>query len=347
MKLTLSPKQTKQALIQILKSKLVPLLVSSPGMGKSSIYADIAKEFNLELIDVRLGQADITDLNGLPKFTTVKMANGTVRDKGEFIPFNSFPLEGEELPEGKQGWLLFFDELTSAPKDIQAASYKTILDRMVGKYRLHPKVIIAAAGNKDTDNAVTYSMSTALQSRLIHLEMHTDHGEWMDWASDNGIDSRIIAYLNFRKEHLNTFNPDHMDKTYACERTWAFASALIQGKEVDDVTRTILAGTLGQGVAMEFHGFLQVYQEIPTLNDILKSPEECKVPSEASGKYAVAVNLVEQFTQKNADDLIKYLRRFPAEHQVTCIRLLNKRRPEMLSHKAISDLLIALSKKMI
>ena len=46
-----------------LKAKLVPLLTGSPGIGKSQIYQSIADQYNLKLIDIRLSQADVTDLN--------------------------------------------------------------------------------------------------------------------------------------------------------------------------------------------------------------------------------------------------------------------------------------------
>ena len=59
----LSPSQTKKALIKCFKARLVPFLQSSPGMGKSSLVKEIAKEWNLELVDLRLSTMEPTDLN--------------------------------------------------------------------------------------------------------------------------------------------------------------------------------------------------------------------------------------------------------------------------------------------
>ena len=39
------------------------------------------------------------------------------------------------------------DEITNAPMAVQAASYRLILDREVGQYKLHDKVFIASAGS--------------------------------------------------------------------------------------------------------------------------------------------------------------------------------------------------------
>ena len=47
----------------ILKAKLMPMLHGSPAIGKSAIVKQIAEEFNLKLIDIRLSQYEPQDLN--------------------------------------------------------------------------------------------------------------------------------------------------------------------------------------------------------------------------------------------------------------------------------------------
>ena len=143
-------------LASFIRAKLVPMLVGSPGCGKSQIIYKIAQDYNLKVIDLRLAQCDPTDLAGFPT------VNGK---KADYLPMAHFPIEGDEIPKGYSGWLLFLDEMTSAPPAIQAAAYKLILDRMVGSHHLHKNVAIVGAGNLETDNAIVQPMSTALQSR--------------------------------------------------------------------------------------------------------------------------------------------------------------------------------------
>lgn len=77
-------------------------------------------------------------------------------------PNQSFPLQSmDEVPEGYDGWLLFLDEITNAPMAVQAASYRLILDREVGQYKLHDKVFIASAGN------LNYLMQQPLQVKCL------------------------------------------------------------------------------------------------------------------------------------------------------------------------------------
>ena len=82
----------------------------SPAIGKSAIVHQFASKFNLKLIDMRLGQCDPTDLLGFPRITG---------DRSGYVPLEDFPLEGDKTPDGYAGWMLFLDELTSAPPAVQ------------------------------------------------------------------------------------------------------------------------------------------------------------------------------------------------------------------------------------
>lgn len=107
--------QAKAMLIRCMRAHLVPMLAGSPGCGKSAIVKEIAHEYGLKVIDVRLAQADPTDLLGLPMFN---------KDTGKasYAPLGTFPIAGDEIPPGFNGWLVFLDEFSSAPKAVQAAA---------------------------------------------------------------------------------------------------------------------------------------------------------------------------------------------------------------------------------
>jgi MoxR-like ATPase len=47
----------------LLKAGLVPLVRSSPGVGKTSVIRQMAEALNLKVIDIRLSQCDTTDLD--------------------------------------------------------------------------------------------------------------------------------------------------------------------------------------------------------------------------------------------------------------------------------------------
>lgn len=59
----ITPAQASKLILDVFKARLVPMVTSSPGLGKSSIAKQIAEKQNLFVIDLRLAQCDPTDLN--------------------------------------------------------------------------------------------------------------------------------------------------------------------------------------------------------------------------------------------------------------------------------------------
>lgn len=322
---TVNYAKARTEIIKCISKGLVPLLTSSPGMGKSSLVASIAKEHRLKLIDLRLTAMLPEDLSGFP------MKNG---NKATFTPFDIFPIEGDEVPDGYDGWLLFLDEFTSADKAMQAPSYKLVLDRMVGSHKLHQRVAMVAAGNKMTDKAIVKPLSTALQSRVIHYELEVSAKDWTEVAYKLGIDHRIIGFVNYMPSRLMDFRPDHHDKTFPCPRTWEFLSRLVEDEDIDPDIAARVAGTIGQGTGTEFITFAQEYERLPKLEDIIANPKGTQVPPEASTRYAVTSMLIDNFSKDNLSPVIDYVDRLDVEFRILFIRGVVAKDPSMHAQHA-------------
>ena len=317
--LNLKPSQITAFLIGVLSSGRVPYIHGSPGIGKSDLVHAVADHFGLKLIDFRLSQCDPTDLNGFPV-----MENG----RSTYAPNKSFPIEGDDLPlkaDGTpyKGWFLFFDELASASRSVQAASYKILLDRAVGDHKLHPAVMMAAAGNKETDGAIVEEMSSALKSRLTHASMVVDHADWVNWAYSAKINPSVIAFLQWKPAALYNFKPDSEDFTFPCPRTWHMASDLL--KTFDPVKDPILAkaaiaGTISQATATEFMSFCALVGQLPTMQEVMVDPLNARVPTENGHLFAMAGAISAHFDAKTAPALYQYLGRLGIEYQVIALR---------------------------
>lgn len=329
MSITVDAVQAKEALVECLTAHLTPFLQGSPGIGKSAIIKAIAKEYNLKLIDVRLSQCDPTDLLGFPQ----------VQDnRASYAPMTTFPIEGDEIPEGYDGWLVFFDEINSAPMSVQAAAYKIVLDRQIGEYNMHYNCVVMCAGNKETDNAIVNRLSTAMQSRMVHLELEVTSKAFIEYCHQAGIDHRVASYIEFRPDAVYNFDPNHHDKTYACPRTWEFASKLMSkwsGETISQSKVALLAGTLGEGTAREFIAFTKVYRELPKIKDIVKNPDNISFNDEPSVMYALSGSIAANADKSNIEPLMRFLRRLPAEFQYISLRSAVKRNAEILELESV------------
>jgi len=316
--ITVTMAQAKALVQDILLARLVPYLVSSPGIGKSALGYEIAHDFNLSFVDERLSSADPTDMNGFPMI----LDPNATRVKAGYIPMETFPIEGDEIPKGYKGWLLMLDEFSSAPLAVQAAAYKVILDKMVGKHKLHKKVAVIAAGNLATDKAIVNRLSTAMQSRLVHLHIIACDEAWMLWANQNDIDHRVKSFIQFRPALLHKFDPNHSDVTFPCPRTWEFVSKIIKPWETEIVPGklALLAGTVGDGAARDFYSYCKIFEKIPTLAQIIDNPSGVIFGDEPSMQYALAGLIGQKMTTNNADALIDFVSRLGIDFQVTSLR---------------------------
>lgn len=321
-----TPRTLKRLLAKILEAGLVPFIQSSPGMGKSSITHQVAKTFGLKVIDHRLSTSEPTDMTGLPWFKDGFAA---------FAPFRElFPLADMDPPKGYDGWLLFLDEFNSASKAVQAASYKLILDRMVGQHKLHPQVVIVAAGNLSTDRAIVNALSTAMQSRVVHIELMLDFNEWLeDVAITEGYDPRIIAFLSQYPSKLMDFNPKHQEKTFCCPRTWEFMNRLLKNEPViKDEDAPMYAGTITSGVATEFITYSKIFTSLVSVDEILKDPANARLPADTAARWATIAIMMERIDEKNFDALATYANRFDLSFRVLFYRASMVRDPELRQH---------------
>lgn len=353
--LNVKPSECRAAVTNAIKAKLVPMVHGSPGIGKSAIVHAIAGEFNLKVIDLRLSQCDPTDLLGFPKINEET-------NKAGYVPMETFPIAGDPLPavldaDGKQvyektaegqkakhynGWLLFLDELPTAPPAVQAAAYKLILDRMIGVHHLHKNVAIVGAGNLESDNALVQPMSTALQSRLMHLTLRLDVSEWLEWARTTGVDYRVTSFIGFQPANLHRFDPNHTDYTFPSPRTWHFVDSALKvcSSTNDPSFEYMAAGCIGDGMATEFINFCRVESELPKFREIVANPEGCKLPQEASIQWLLSGFIGANIAMDNADQVMKYVARLPAEFQVISLREAVKRNTNLVSQPSVQKWII-------
>ena len=288
---TISPNKAKNAIRRALLKKRPLFLWGPPGIGKSDIVKQITESFtNSLLIDIRLSLWEPTDIKGIPYFDTNinKMVWGAPSE-----------LPDEELASQYDNIVVFFDEMNSAAPAVQAAAYQLILNRRVGQYKLPDNVMIIAAGNREADKGVTYRMPAPLSNRFVHLELGVNFDDWFQWAVDNKIHQDVVGYLQFAKQDLYDFDPRSSSRGFATPRSWSFVSELLDDED-DETTTDLVAGAVGEGLAVKFMAHRKVAGQLPNPTDILSGKVKEMKTSEISAKYSLTVSLC--YELKEADE---------------------------------------------
>jgi MoxR-like ATPase len=247
------------------------MLWGPPGVGKSQIIAHVAEKHEVPIIDIRLSQMEPSDLRGIP-FRNNDMVEWAV------------PAMLPDIERHGSEGILFLDEITSAPPSVSAAAYQLILDRKLGEYEVPEGWAIFAAGNRQGDRGVTYTMPAPLANRFSHFEFEVNLDDWVAWAYANGIDERVIAFLRFRPELLFEFDPAHNPVAFPSPRSWEFAHQ-------HDVRLGSLQACVGPAAGVELNAFIENLDQLPDIDAIVKG-EKIPAPREIDLQYAVASSLV-------------------------------------------------------
>ena len=259
------------------------MLWGAPGIGKSQIIAQVAKKYDANMIDIRLSQMEPSDLRGIPFKNDDK--------NGGLVDWSIPAILPNEKRHGKRG-ILFLDEITSVPPTVSAAAYQLILDRKLGEYTLPEGWVVFAAGNRQGDRGVTYSMPAPLANRFSHYELSIHLDDWVSWAYGFGIDEKIIGFLRYRPELLFEFNAEQNPIAFPSPRSWEFVNRALN-KFGDDlkVFRSAASSCVGEVAGVEITSFIEHLTELPDLDVIIRG-EAVTVPKEIDLQYAICAALV-------------------------------------------------------
>lgn len=281
---TVGPNAAKNALRKAFKNRRPVFCWGSPGLGKSEIVAQLGKEFNAPVIDIRLSLWEPSDLKGIAYFDS----NANVM---RWAPPMELP--DAEFAAKHPHVILFLDELNSANPQVQSAAYQLILNRRIGTYHLPENVVVVAAGNKETDRGVTFRMPAPLANRFIHLEVAVDWDDWFEWATTNKIHKDVVGFLTFSKKDLYDFDPKSSSRSFATPRSWTFVSELLEDHtdcSVDTLTN-LISGSVGEGLALKFMAHRKIASKMPNPMDVLNGKVKKMESKEISAMYSLAVSL--------------------------------------------------------
>lgn len=315
----MTPNAAKRSLQHLTERKIPIFLWGPPGIGKSSIVAQIAKERNIGFIDLRLSLLDPTDLRGIPFFKSD--TEEAIWAKATFLP------DGSQ----KEG-ILFLDELNTAAPMVQASAYQLILDRKIGEYTLPEGWAIVAAGNRESDQGVVFRMAAPLANRFVHIDMEANVDDWRNWAVQSGIDSSITGFISHRPDALFTFNTGEENRSFATPRTWAYVNEIIASDPDDDLLLSLISGTIGEELAAAYLGFRTVAGKLPDIDAILGG--SClDVPDEPATLHILASSLSMRINQntssKKLDNLLAYTLKLSPEFAVMIVEDLRGREIEL------------------
>lgn len=234
------------------------MLVGKHGIGKSRILEDYFSSKKAKVVTLFLGQmSDPGDLIGLPE-------KNEKTGKTDFMLPYWFPLDNEPV-------VLFLDELNRArPEVLQTIMDLTLNRKLAGKTLPEGSRIISAVNNGNEYQLT--DLDPALVSRFNIYEFEPTVEDWLLWAQNSGIDSRIINFISENPELLDSSDidtaTDNLERT-PDRRSWERTSQIIKNFPVlTDLQKPIVTGIIGNRVTSLFFRFVNEHN-IPGAGEIL------------------------------------------------------------------------------
>lgn len=277
---------TKKLIKQCILANIPLHIQGSPGIGKSNIVEQVSKDLNLPCYVLLLSQIPQEEVGGIPV---------VIENKVHRMPLSAIR-EAVSKP-----CVLFLDELTCANSAVQGAAMRGVLEHIFGDAILHPDTRVILASNPPEQAAGGNELELPMINRLCHIRMVPDISEVRNFLANLGEEGSILRSIAMdfvltsgSKPDLIQLDPPRADThdQWASPRSIHRACTLLAvqtegGDDSDSATvHAALCGNIGDAAAGTWLGLRKLRKDLASVDDVLKDPEKCKLPTNLDAAIA-------------------------------------------------------------
>lgn len=252
------------------------LLMGPPGIGKTQIMEQIARECGIALVSYTITHHTRQSAVGLPFI--VKKSYGeeefsvTEYTMSEIISSVYDKMEKTGLKEG----ILFIDEINCVSETLAPMMLQFLQGKTFGNQKVPEGWIIVTAGNPPEYNKSVREFDVVTLDRIKKIDVEADFDVWKEYAYQQGIHPAVISYLELRRKNFYRVENTVDGKIFATARGWEDLSRLIQVYEIlgKTVDREVVSQYIQHKmIAKDFASYLALYYKYRTdykVEDILK-----------------------------------------------------------------------------
>lgn len=203
------------------------LLMGPPGIGKTAIMKQIAKEMGIGLVEYTLTHHTRQSAVGLPVLNK-KIFDGQEYTVTEYTMSEIVASVYECMEEtGVREGILFLDEINCVSETLAPTMLQFLQQKTFGTHKLPKGWLIVAAGNPSKYNKTAREFDIVTLDRVKKIQVEEDYPVWRHYAVKNGVHPAVCAYLDVRKEKFYRVEEDREGISFVTARGWEDLSRMI------------------------------------------------------------------------------------------------------------------------
>lgn len=240
------------------------LLIGAPGIGKTQIMEQIARECGIGLVAYTITHHTRQSAVGLPLITEEefegKSYSITEYTMSEIIASIYRKMRETGLKEG----ILFIDEINCVSETLAPTMLQFLQCKTFGNQEIPKGWIIVAAGNPPEYNKSVRDFDMVTLDRVRYMSVEADLNVWKEYARAQHINDAILSYLELKPNHFYRVETDVDGMHFVTARGWEDLSNLMDAyKELSiPVTEEVVGEFLHhKDIAEDAAAFFELYHK--------------------------------------------------------------------------------------
>ena len=290
------------------------LLMGPPGIGKTAIVEQAAREAGLPLVSYTMTHHTRQSAVGLPQIRE-KEYNGKSYSVTEYTMSEIIGAVYDAMEEtGKGEGVLFLDEINCVSETLAPTMLQFLQNKTFGNHALPMGWVIVAAGNPPEYNKSVREYDIVTLDRVRVLNVEADVSVFLSYGAEQELHGAVLSYLGLKPERFYRVSREEDSPSYVTARGWEDLSVLLKSYEAMDypVTEALVGEYLNaRDTARDFAAFYRLYRKYGKDYDVKALLSDG--PTDEQLRLAQAGDFTERFALVNL--VLEQLRRLAWEYR--------------------------------